>query len=40
MYLRIGHAMFVWGYPGWGWKLYGVIWRNTRAFIGVSVRIG
>lgn len=34
--IEIGPMRFVWGWPGWGWKMYGVIWRKSQAFVGVS----
>ncbi len=36
--MTIGKLRLVFGTPGWGWKLYGFIWRGSKMFVGVSIR--
>jgi len=30
---------FVWGWPDYGWRMYGVIYNKSSWFLGLSVRI-
>ena len=27
---------FLWGWPGWGWHMYGILGKNNMWFIGLS----
>ena len=36
--MTIGQLRLVWGWPGWGWRLYGVIYKGSKCFLGLSIR--
>lgn len=37
MYKFVNFVVYL-GYPGWGWKMYGLGWK-TKWFIGLSINI-